>query len=96
MRANGEYLWSGTSQIKIATQETLFLNHNTYGPEASESDYKQVVGHEIGHILGLNDGYKEGGVNRSLVTNEIGTIIDGVAYHVMDNKKEKIWKSICK
>ena len=72
----------------IPTQQLLEKNNSSkYSPEISLYHYENVVAHEIGHAMGLNDAYTVNGIVRSLVTDEIGHVVtkDKEAYHVMNN-----------
>jgi len=61
----GKYYWfcatgssSGTGGMKLATQQQLATNKNkSYHPETGMDKYRNVVSHEYGHNLGLDDTY---------------------------------------
>lgn len=88
------YYWSSDIHIHIPTQDLLYYNFlknkkTGRGPESSEKNYMNSVAHEIGHCLGLADGYEKNGVKRSLLTNEIGVtgVVSNSALHIMDNSR---------
>jgi uncharacterized protein YjdB len=55
---------------------TAVLNrgHNYYGYDLGIEDYRSTCGHELGHCLGLNDGYIADNIKRVDPTEEIGTL----------------------
>lgn len=87
---NTKYIWNKEPNMHLTTQRLLCLNLiSNYGPEDNEENYKNIVAHELGHCLGLDDSYPEGEIMRTLITDEIGIVViekDVLrAYHIMDN-----------
>ncbi|MCL2655355.1 MAG: hypothetical protein FWD65_06645, partial [Coriobacteriia bacterium] len=106
-----DYDYSSNGSIHLATQyQTGTLNKGKYyySPEtasngSASSDeptmWSSIVGHELGHNLGLDDGYRVGSMYRTIFNKEIGPIStekdnsDGKSYYTADNiMSDGTWK----
>lgn len=91
IRYNNNYNHIGNCSVYIPTQDLLSKNSDaSYGPESSLKYFEDTIAHEIGHAMGLNDGYDtKKGTRRSDTSTEIGHVKDNVSYHIMNNGKRQ-------
>lgn len=75
-----EYSFASNKKIYLVTQyQTAIKNkalkkYDYVCPESSPESYRNVAGHELGHNLGLRDGYMVGNLYRTVFTKEIGVV----------------------